>query len=139
MPALETIVARADAPGTGGALAVPATGDSFTIRSMPTGMKASLIAAGIRGAAAGRINVRGALMHDSVVGVEVNLATAPSLAMVAGVNMAELPALSTYEVFATGSATAGQITSGFLWWYYPDLGVSNERLLSVDELRARSL
>lgn len=134
MAAIETILWQATAPGSGGATASVATGDTAVVRGAPGSRGAVLVSVVWRTQAAGWVRVTRASGHDLVRGWQ---ASAPAgltrVAIVPGRGVPSVPG-EAVGVTIAGSGTAGQIERVAVTLWYEQLGAIEAALVGYDDL-----
>jgi hypothetical protein len=133
MSAWEVITGRALNPGAGGAALTPNTGDSFQVRSTPDINNPFLEGIWAQAATAGFVRLRSPRMHDAVQGIRFQTPAALVRNFLA--DEVNTPLYSqdilTFEI----AGGAAETDVGALLIYYPDLGGSDQKLATWDQIR----
>lgn len=124
--AFDTILASALNPGAGPTAATAAGGDSLTIRSAPATSKIYLEGLVRMGTAAGFVQVRSPLLHDTSRGIRITPGESPSVYSLPGQAAQELQSQDTLIVELSGGAAETDIAA--LQVYYENLLGSSPRL-----------
>lgn len=134
---LELITATATAPGTGGAAATAATGDSLTIKNSKS--SARIIAAWMFLQSDGYLQISKPSGHDTTRGFrQVNDANQITNLFPAGVALSVEPQ-ELLSVTIAGSATAGDVEIAQLQLLYDDLPGVNSRGIKWSDLLRRGM
>jgi hypothetical protein len=131
--ALEVITGRALNPGAGPTALVANTGNSFQVRSTPDGANPLLCGIWGQAATAGLVRLRSPRLHDATQGIRYVLPAATIRNLMP--DELETPLYSqdilTFEIGGGGAET----DSASLLFYYPDLGGSDARLASWEQIK----
>jgi len=133
---LETILAQATAPGSSGAAAAAATGDSLTIKNSLS--EAQIVCVVGKSQLDGWLQVIKPSGHDTTRGFRAvvdpaNIANLFAAGLGLGVRPQEL-----LSVTLAGSGTAGDVESAVMLVHYQDLPGVSGRYIDFEELRSRA-
>src|SRR5262245_52598814 len=133
MSAWEVVTGRALNPGAAGAALTPNTGDSFQVRSTPDSNPPFLENIWAQAATAGFVRLRSPRMHDAVQGIRFQNPAAAVRALLADEARTQLYSqdILTFEI----AGGAAETDSAALLIYYPDLGGSDQRLGTWDQIQ----
>jgi hypothetical protein len=127
-PALELITGTATAPGSTFTALTGSGGNTFTVRSAPIASNPLLLTAWANNNAAGEFRIRSARLHDFQQGIRMQVAAATPLPIYPTGYSQKLVPQDTLVAEITGSATGGQIETGSMLIFYPDLPGVDARL-----------
>jgi hypothetical protein len=133
MPAWEVITGRALNPGAGGAAVVANTGDSLQVRSTPDSNPPYLDNIWAQAATAGFVRLRSPRMHDAVQGIRFQTPAALVRGFLPDVAATQLYSQDILTLEIAGGAAETDVAA--LLIYYPDLGGSDQRLATWDQIR----
>lgn len=133
MSAWEVITGRALNPGAGPVALVANTGDSFQVRSTPDSNPPFLEGLWIQDATGGIVRLRSPRMHDAVQGLRFTVPANEIRNMLADEIETQLYSqdILTFEIGGGGAET----DSAALLIRYPDLGGSDQRLATWDQIK----
>ena len=139
--ALETIGVSVTAPGAAGAAMAPVAGDSLRIRDSA---EANLLDVLTSMQVQGLVRITSPLIHDNLVGISMATAAGGAAATVQTRNVLSLPVAQrltpqdTLQMFAQGSAVAGDVELTALQIHYRQLAGICANLIDPAELMARA-
>lgn len=134
-PALEVITGSKTNPGAALVPLLPNSGDSFQIKSTPEDVGPLLLGIWASSATAGSIRVRSPRMHDNVQGIKFQVP--------AGLQRNFMPDEGSTPMFSQDLLTfeiaggAAEVDAGALLIYYPQLGGSDARYATWDQVKAQ--
>lgn len=135
--ALQVVSGFVTAPDAAGLAWTMASGDTLAIRNTPEGNPIHLVNLWADNQSAGFLNVRSALLHDNVVGIQAGALAATVLPLMPmGIGQILKPQ-DLLTVVQSGSAVAGDIECGSLLVYYNELPGADARLATYDQVRNR--
>lgn len=133
---LETILAQATAPGSSGAAAAAATGDSLTIKNSLTA--AMIVSLWGKSQSDGWMQIVKPSGHDTTRGFRAVVDPANVANLLSGGLGLVVEPQELLSMTLAGSATAGDVESGVLLVHYKDLPGVSGRFIDFEELRQRS-
>lgn len=133
MSAWEVITGRALNPGAGPVALTPNTGDTFQVRSTPDTNPPFLEGIWAAEASAGLVRLRSPRMHDAVQGLRFTVPAGVTRNLLADEIDTQLYSqdILTFEIGGGAAETDGAA----LLIRYPDLGGSDQRLATWDQLK----
>jgi hypothetical protein len=133
MAAWEVITGRALNPGAGPVALTTNTGDSFQIRSTPDSQPPFLEGLWMAAASAGLVRLRSPRMHDFVQGLRFTVPAGVTRNLLADEIETQMYSqdIVTFEIGGGGAETD---SAAFLM-RYPDLGGSDQRLATWDQIK----
>lgn len=131
--AWELITGRALTPGAGPTALVPNTSDSFQVRSTPDSSPPWLVGMWGSAATAGLLRLRSPRMHDNTQGIRFVLPAALRRDLMPDELQTQLYSqdILTFEI----GGGAAETDAGALLFYYPDLGGSDQRLGTWEQIK----
>lgn len=131
--AMEVVTGRALNPGAGPTALGANTGDSFQVKSTPENQNAQLIGLWGQAATAGLVRLRSPRLHDNTQGLRYVLPAGLVRNFLADGEHTPLYSqdILTFEIGGGGAET----DSASMLVYYPDLGGSDARLVTWDQIR----
>lgn len=128
--ALDAVAFSKTNPGTSitaaGAVAVVATGDSFTIRNFPQTAMCRLVGVTRTGATAGAVRITSPMLHDNVRGIQFETSESPSVFLMPRDIGQPMIAEDTLAVSVSGGTN--EIDGGVMFFHYTDLLGASARL-----------
>ena len=137
MPAMELLCGIATAPSTTITQLTMSTGLSATVRNAPDDENLQILAAWADVQGVGTFQVRSPKLHDNVRGISMATSIAevdPLFPLGRGQRLYSQDALF---LGLSGSAVGGDIETGCLLLYYPDLPGVEARMIDAEGLRTR--
>lgn len=131
--AIDTVLVSAVNPGAGPTAGiVTPSGDSLSVRNFAPGSNAYLQNIMRMGTAAGFVQVRSPLLHDSTQGIRITPAESPSVFSLPGAAQQNLQPQDTLIVELSGGAAETDIAA--LTIYYENIGGASARLHSWGDI-----
>lgn len=135
--AMQVVSGFVTAPDAAGAAWTMNAGDTLAVRNTPEGNKIHLVNLWADNQAAGFLNVRSALLHDNVVGIQAGILASEVMPLMPMGQNQLLKPQDLLTVVQSGSATAGDIESGSLLIYYDELPGADARLATFQQIQNR--
>lgn len=132
--AMQLITGYVTAPSTTFTAWTLAAGDTLAVRSTPEGVPIHLVNAWADNQAAGQLRIISPMLHDNVQGITLGIVASEVYPLMPDSIGQILRPQDLLTVQQTGSATASDIESGTLLFYYDDLPGANARLATYAQI-----
>ena len=136
---LEAISGYVTAPGTTQTALTMSSGDSRTVKSAKPGSKILLLAAWADNQGAGTLRIFSSRMHDAAQGLRLRVTASEVDNLLPEGAIQKLFSNDSITIDLSGSATAGDVESAVLLFYYEDIDGHDSKLITHDELQKRGM
>lgn len=137
--ALELVSGRVTAPGATLTALTMASGNSATVRNADVKSTIALISSWAFNNAAGIWRIRSPKLHDNVQGIRYRITASDPIPEWVPGTWQKLVAQDNLTLELSGSAVGGQIEQAQMLVYYADLPGNSARLITMQELLARTV